>query len=112
MPFCHRHPDVQIITDYLGVASCRACEAERRAGVLRQCPQCARPVQRPGLCRRCARTSGGGRGLAWFAEHYLVFMLLLAALLAWTMFFVVNYWVRPAAKAIEDAPAYQVGSAP
>lgn len=112
MPFCHRHPDVQVITDDRGVANCGACEAERRAGVIRQCPRCARPVQRPGLCGSCAALARRQQGVIRLGSHMYAVMLLLAALLAVGTYFAITTYLVPAFGQIEEAPAYQVGRAP
>ena len=72
MPFCHRHPDTQVITDYLGVATCVRCEAEAKAAVERQCARCAAPVSEPGLCPACQKAAARAKPFAWVTEHPLI----------------------------------------
>ena len=108
MPFCHRHPGVQVITDYLGVPHCRACEIEQRAAVRRQCTRCAAPVDTPGLCHACARVDRRRRGLSWVADHQYWIMLALAALVACGVYVAINLYLVPAFKQIDESPAYKI----
>jgi hypothetical protein len=112
MPFCHRHADVQVITNHLGIATCRACEAERRAAALRQCPQCARAVSPPGLCPACAAQARRAQGVSWLGSNLYAVLLVLAALLAIGTYAAIKIYLVPAFKQIETAPAYQVGTRP
>jgi hypothetical protein len=112
MPFCHRHPNVPVITDQLGVARCRVCDGEARAAAFGRCLQCARPVDRPGLCRSCAARARREQGVDWLGSHMYTVMLLLAALLAIGTYIAIKIYLVPAFKQIEEAPAYRIGRAP
>jgi endogenous inhibitor of DNA gyrase (YacG/DUF329 family) len=110
MPFCHRHPRVPVVTDPFGVSSCRACEAEASAAMRRQCRQCGAPVARPGLCPACGGRVRRARLMAWVADHQYWIMLGLVALLAYGTYVAIDTYLVQAFKAIDEAPAYQVGS--
>lgn len=72
MPFCHRHPDTRIITDYLGVSTCARCEAEERAARERRCRACQAPVDEPGLCPACRRVAVRARVFSWITDHPVI----------------------------------------
>ena len=83
MPFCHRHPDTQVITDYLGVSFCVRCEREAKAAGERQCGKCAAPVSEPGLCPACNRVAVTSRPLEWIAEHPLIIAVVILLFGLW-----------------------------
>lgn len=79
MPWCLRHPSVQIVTDARGVSTCERCERERRLALAKVCPHCGGAVDRQGACAACA-FPWWVRALTWLAEHPVAVVLVLAGL--------------------------------
>lgn len=86
MPFCHRHPDTQIITDYLGVSTCARCAREAQAAASLLCRTCGAAVAAPGLCKSCRTRAARARIAEVVFDHPLVIIVGILLIGVWLTF--------------------------